>query len=392
MTNFVLTPDIEQAAVDAVVALEGEPIRVEQWNHEASWDAVRHYALGLGDDNPLFCDPAYGEATPYGTLLAPPTYPTTAFDGAVGRGMPGVQPIYAGAEWTFVRRIRRGDRVVAASTFGPVTRKSGATASDLVIQSALSEYTDGEGRPLASSIQRTFRVARRGAGSGLGYEPRSAHALTDDELAAIRAEAVGEYRRGPEPLEDVRVGDVVPTVVKGPIGQIDMTAYYMGCPGSPGYKSCEVAAKYREWAVRDPERLPSNYDASYFSERVLPSIGHQDAAAAHELGMPGAYNNGPQRVGWFAHAVTNWMGDGAFLHKLDVRLNRPEVFGDVVRIGGEVSEVSEVAAGSVPRILLGLRATNQLGEVTATGTAEVHLDDYGRRHPVSDEQDRGLSS
>jgi acyl dehydratase len=375
MTNFALTPDIEQSELDAVFALEGQPIRVEQWNYEASWDAVRHYALGLGDDNPLFCDPAYGEATPYGTLLAPPTYPTTAFDGAVGRGMPGVQPIYAGAEWTFARRIKRGDNIVAASTFGPVTRKSGSTASDIVIQSALSEYTDGDGLPLASSVQRTFRVARRGATSGLGYEPRSEHDLSDDELAAIRAEAVGEYRRGAEPLKNVQLGDVVPTVVKGPIGRIDMTAYYMGCPGSPGYKSCEVAAKYREWAVRHPDRLPSNYDASYFGERVLPSIGHQDAAAAHELGMPGAYNNGPQRVGWFAHAVTNWMGDSAFLHKLDVRLNRPEVFGDVIRISGRVTEVVD---GSVPKVRIALEAINQLSEVTAKGTAEVHLDDYGR--------------
>jgi hypothetical protein len=70
------------------------------------------------------------------------------------------------------------------------------------------------------------------------------------------------------------------------------------------------------------------------------------------------------------------MGDGAFLSKLDVRLNRPEVFGDVVRIGGTVTEV---IGGSVPKIVLALRAVNQLDEVTGKGTAEVLLDDYGRR-------------
>jgi acyl dehydratase len=374
--TFELAADIAEAPLAEIEAMEGNPIRVEQWNHEASWDAVRHYAWGLGDDNPLFCDPDYAEATPHGTLLAPPTYPITAFDGAVGAGLPGVQPIYAGARWVFHRRIRRGDRIVAAARFGPVRRVSGATARDMVIQSALCRYTDQAGELLAEADAKTFRVPRRRASTGLAYEPRAERRYPDGELDAIRAEAISEFRRGAGELTDVRVGQVVPEVVKGPIGRIDMTAYYAGCPGSPGYKSCELAWKYRDWAVRSPERLPSNYDPSYFGERVLPSIGHQDAAAAHELGMPGAYNNGPQRVGWFAHAVTNWMGDGAFLAALDVRLARPEIFGDVVRIGGRVTAVEP---GTVPVVRIEMQAHNQVGERTARAVAEVHLDDYGRR-------------
>lgn len=376
MKNFELTPDVDDREFEAVVALEGQPIRVEQWNYEASWDAVRHYSLGLGDDNPLYCEPAYGEATPYGTMLAPPTYPFTAFDGAVGRGMPGVQPIYAGTEWRFHRRIRRGERVVASATFGPTTRKSGSTASDLVIQSAICRYESGDGELLAESVARTFRVARRGASTGLAYEPRDESQWSNEQLDAVRSEATSEFRRGEGTLEGVEVGDAVPAVVKGPIGRIDMTAYYAGCPGSPGYKSCEVAWKYRNWAHVDPDQLPSNYDPSYFGERVLPSIGHQDGAAAWELGMPGAYNNGPQRVGWFAHCVTNWMGDAAFLERLDVRLRRPEIFGDLIRISGTVTAIE---AGDVPRITLELQAENQLGERTAAGVAQVLADDYGRR-------------
>jgi acyl dehydratase len=369
--SFDLIADISPTEIGRVEALEGTPIRVEQWNHEASWDSVRHYAWGLGDDNPLFCDPEYAAATPYGELIAPPTFPFTAFDGAIGAGLPGVQPIYAGTEWTFHRRLRRGERLVATASFGPVVRKSGRNASDMVIQSALCRYETGDGEVVAESVARTFRVPRRAASTGLAFEARGETVWSDDDLAAIRAEAVGEYRRGAEPVAPT-VGDVVPTVVKGPIGRIDMTAYYAGCPGSPGYKSVEMAQKYRDWAFRSPERLPSNYDASYFQERVLPSIGHQDAAAAHELGMPGAYNNGPQRVGWFSHCVTNWMGDAAFLSRLDIRLNLPEVFGDVIRIGGTVTGVDG------PRISLELAATNQLGETTATGRAEVLADDYGR--------------
>jgi len=285
--------------------------------------------------------------------------------------------MYAGTSWRFHRRERRGDRIIASARFGPVRRLSGGTASDMLIQSALCRYEDHEGRLIAEADARTFRIPRRRAATGLAYEPRETQQHTDAELDAIRDEAVSEFRRGAAELVDVRVGDEVPTVVKGPIGRIDMTAYYAGCPGSPGYKSVEVAWKYRKWAVTDPDRLPSNYDPSYFAERVLPSIGHQDAVAARELGMPGAYNNGPQRVGWFGHCVTNWMGDGAFLAALDVRLRRPEIFGDVVRIGGVVTGVDQV--GECPRVQLSLRAVNQLGERTADATAEVVLDDFGRR-------------
>ena len=32
---------------------------VEPWCHEATRDNIRHYAHGIGDDNPLWCDPDY---------------------------------------------------------------------------------------------------------------------------------------------------------------------------------------------------------------------------------------------------------------------------------------------------------------------------------------------
>lgn len=375
MAVFELSPDLSIDDIDSVERLVGRPIRVEQWNHEASLDSVRHYAMGLGDDNPLFCDDAYAAGTPYGDVLAPPTFVLTAFDGAIGAGLPGVQPFYAGATLEFARRITRGTRLLAAATFGPVQRVSGRVAKAMIIQSAEISYTDDAGDLLATGIARTFRVPRRRADTGLAYSERNEHVYTQDELDEIMREAVNEPRRGAGTLADVQVGDVLPPVVKGPIGRIDMTAYYAGLPGSPGYKSCELAWKYRHAAINGIDILPTNYDPSYFGEPVLPSIGHQDPEAARELGMPGAYNNGPQRVGWFAHCITNWMGDGAFLRRLDVRLGRPEIFGDTVWVRGQVATVDTTG---VPTIGLTLTATNQLGETTGSATATVEWDDYGR--------------
>ena len=376
MPTFDLTPDLMDDEIAAIEQLTGSRIRIEQWNHEATWDTIRHYAFGLGDDNPLYCTPEYSRATPYGDLLAPPTFVLTAFDGAIGAGLPGVQPIYAGVHIDFHERIRRGDEVHADASFGGVTRKSGGVASDLVIQTAECTYRNGSGIPLATMSADTFRIPRRDAQSGLAYEPREEAVYSEEELERIQHAAVNEFRRGAESLGNIAVGDAVHPVVKGPLNRIDMTAYYAGLPGSPGYKACELAWKYRHYAEHDPDRLPSNYDPSYFSEKVLPSIGHQDANAAQELGMPNAYNNGPQRVGWFAHCVTNWMGDGAFLEQLTVRLRRPEIFGDVITVSGSVTSIDN---GPIPRYTLELVAVNQLGEQTAQASAVVGDDDYGRR-------------
>ena len=42
----------------------GVPIvdTVEPWCYEVTRDNIRHYAHGIGDDNPLWCDPSYAAA------------------------------------------------------------------------------------------------------------------------------------------------------------------------------------------------------------------------------------------------------------------------------------------------------------------------------------------
>ena len=47
----------------------------EPWCYEATRDNIRHYAHGIGDDNPLWCDPAYGKTTQYGDIIALPSFP-----------------------------------------------------------------------------------------------------------------------------------------------------------------------------------------------------------------------------------------------------------------------------------------------------------------------------
>lgn len=370
----LLAPSIGTDALAQAQALLGMPIRVEQWNHEASWDAVRHYAWGLGDDNPLFCDPEYAAQSRWGTLIAPPTFFFGIWDAVVAPGLPDVQWFYSGIDAEFLRPIKRNDTIVASAEYVDAKAISGKTVSNMLVQTGDVRYTNQHGELVTRVLSHTFRVARKSSDDGLKYAPRAKHEYTPDELEKIVNAQIHEYRRGNEVLywDDVTVGTVLPGTVRGPLNQQDMTAYYCGAVGTSGYKSTKLRWKYRHWALNHPELLPNNYDKSYFGAAVLPSIGHQDAKVATEdLGMPGPYDNGPQRCGMIATCVTNWIGDNGWLRNYSVRLKLPVIFGDTTftkaRVTGKRQE------NGVGLIDLEVWAENQLGQVTATGTAVVEL-------------------
>ena len=69
-------PKITDQALDALRSRINVPIEntLEPWCHEATRDNIRHYAHGIGDDNPLWCDPAYAAKTQYGGIVALPSF------------------------------------------------------------------------------------------------------------------------------------------------------------------------------------------------------------------------------------------------------------------------------------------------------------------------------
>src|SRR3981189_3993331 len=49
-------------------------VTAEPWCYEATRDNIRHYAHGIGDDNPLWCDPDYAAKTNHGGIIALPSF------------------------------------------------------------------------------------------------------------------------------------------------------------------------------------------------------------------------------------------------------------------------------------------------------------------------------
>ena len=93
----------------------GKPIvdTLEPWCHEATRDNIRHYAHGIGDDNPLWCDPAYAAQSVHGGIVALPSFlfaTSRIISGYVG-GLAGVHAMWAGANWTWRRWVNRNEAI-----------------------------------------------------------------------------------------------------------------------------------------------------------------------------------------------------------------------------------------------------------------------------------------
>lgn len=351
----------------------GESAVVVQWNEEASTDSIRHYAWGIGDENPLWLSDSYAQTTRYGTRIAPPTFLYSVCDAEVAMGMSeGIQAIHLGADLDFRRPIRLGERVRARAFVEDVRERVGRRSGRLVEQVGRTDYFVGE--ELVGVVRNTIVCVARSSEGQRMHEPRDPHVYTDEEKEQIRAAILAEEIRGQRTrfAGTVSVGDVIPQVVKGPLDLITMTAYYAGAIGTAGYRGVETRVRQQERVRNGDPSAPTNLGPEHFLSEPFPSLGHQDAAMARAIGMPGAYDNGNQRVSWMAHCVTNWMGDDADLVSLSVRIKQPGVFGDTQWIGGEVTRVfRDENQGACAEVTV--KAINQLGVETTSAVAVVSL-------------------
>lgn len=357
--------DLTDEAIAEMDEMVGVDLTIEQFCHEASFDTIRHYARAIGDENPLYLDPDYGASTRHGGMIAPPTFPYAVFSTIVMPKLLGIQGVYGRAQWTYTRPIRRGDVIRASARVTGWEEKRGRRAGRFIIQVGESLYEDAAGELVARCITDTVRVPRSGAREGLHHEPRARYEYTEEELKQIERDVFAEEVRGTTPRygEDVVIGDRLQPVVKGPYEREDLLVFYSGALPDH-YHTCE-----RRWQMRHGTAI-NNLDPRRYR---LPNsgYGHQDPSAAANVGMPNAYDNGCQRVSWFGHLMSNWMGDDGFLAALDVRVREPNIYGDTLWLRGTVSSKERAEKDWLVTVVVSAR--NQMNIVTADGTATVRL-------------------
>jgi len=364
---------IDAEAIAAAREMIGVPLRRErmQWVRAATPDAIRHFAWGVGDDNPLWTDPEYAAGTRWGGPLAPPCFLYAVDYTVVAPRLPGVQWIYAGTEWTWWDVLRSGESVSSTACLTDVEEKSGRAFPLWVLQTGEVGYTAADGRELATAIAtcaRTPRGAAREPGAGdRGKGATDGPLYGPEELASIEEEVLAERVRGGERLlwEDVEVGEELRPMVKGPLSIVDIVAWYSATQGAEPYGGAHARAvryrrRHRDWHVNPKTGAP---DAA--------GRGHLEAETGRDVGMGGAYDVGPQRISWAAQQLSNWIGDDGFLHRLAVVLREPNLVGHTTWWRTTVTgKREEWDTGLVD---LELAAVNQAGRTTATGSAVVAL-------------------
>ena len=181
----------------------------------------------------------------------------------------------------------------------------------------------------------------------------------------------GEFIRGAEELywEDVRIGDEIPAIVRGPLTISDNVSFAIAWGGS-FLRAHGLARDYRR--THPAAEITNAYGIPDFPECV-----HWDAAYAQNIGLAAPYDYGAQRFAWMGNAVTNWMGDNGFLRRLSVKLRRFNLVGDTTWCGGRViAKRLDRDCGSLApayAVDLELSGRDQRAQQTATGTATVLL-------------------
>ena len=361
--------EITEETLAAAAELIGQPLRRSrmQWIETATRDAIRHFAWGIGDNNPLWLEPGHGAASPAGTLLAPPCILYAIDATIVAPKLPGVQWIYAGTNWTWLDHIRVDDsfRVEAVLTDQEV--KSGRRFARWVLQTGQVRYFNQRDELAATATAKCARTPRGGASSSDAGQPGKSYRYDPDELADIERLVLAEARQGGSPLywEDIGVGDAVPAIIRGPLTITDIIAWYAATQGALHYGGAHGdALRYRQ-------RHEDYHINTKTGAKDAAGRGHLDPETGRDVGMGGAYDVGPQRISWAQTMLNNWIGDHGFLHKLNVSVRQPNMVGDTLWWSGEVTAKRQTGSAKVADIKL--EARNQSDVMSAFGNAVVAL-------------------
>ncbi|MCD0502798.1 FAS1-like dehydratase domain-containing protein [Bordetella petrii] len=366
-------PKITQQGLDALRERIGHKIEntAEPWCYEATRDNIRHYAHGIGDDNPLWCDPDYAARTRHGGILALPSFlfaTNRIVSGYVG-GLPGVHAMWSGSDWTWHKPVRRNDEIRTEAHLKDLVEHETRFAGRAVQQIYHVDFYNQEGDKVAEADSWCFRTERDHAREqGTKYSDvraRTPRRYSPEEIQEACKLYRDEAVRGAEPRywEDVNEGDALPVMFKGPMTVTGFIAYAQGWGG------LYIRANKLAWKLIDAH--PGVGITNRFGIPDVPERVHWEEDFAHEVGAPGAYDYGPERASWLTHHLTNWMGDDGFLRQAQCKIRRHNPEGDMLFIKGRVT--GKYVENGRHLVRIEQEARNQHDELSVVGSGVVEL-------------------
>ncbi len=199
------------------------------------WITMRTYSRAVSDDNPLFCDPAYGPKTRWGCQLAHPGIYTQLRSTQTHTGMHDkpwkVLNLQGGSgkEWFGV--LRAGDTITTSCVMKSVETKQ-ATRGLLYLVTVEGGIWNQRKELICKQWGTQVQVdspeatsSDKDKGGRMMYERDEPYKYSQKEIDDICDAYEAETHRGSKPLywEDVNEEDKLPKMVRGPLDMMDFT-------------------------------------------------------------------------------------------------------------------------------------------------------------------------
>ncbi|BBZ70660.1 FAS1-like dehydratase domain-containing protein [Mycobacterium paraseoulense] len=343
----------------------------------ATPEAIRNFAHGYGDDNPLYTDPDYGRATRWGGQIAPQIMAAVLNAPLRGDKLPkelrggsyrGIHAFVSGGTWEWYRPVYPGDTLYSFSGLESVEEKT----SDFAGRSVIRVLRDVKMNQHAEvvGVYRTLVIytERKKAREKGKYSAIEDPSYTKEDIAALDEIYAAEKVRGAEPRywEDVVVGEEMGTMAKGPLTTTDMVVFHAG-----GYGFVPYGLKTGRLAYQNRRRIPAFYIDNEYGVPDVAQRVHWDSEWAKAIGNPRAYDYGVLRECWIHHFLTDWMGDGGFVVRQHDEIRKFNYQGDIQYLTGKVDGKRQ--EDGLMLIDVAVEVQNQRGDTTAQADATISL-------------------
>lgn len=344
-------------------ALVGHELRpaegaVAKW---ATAAAIADFARELGDENPLWTDPAYAERSPPRYLMAPPSF---VFECLSDTEMhwTGFLRETSSVQLRFHRSIRSGYKICARAYLDDlmdlaVPPDSGREFADTLRQ----EYTNQYDEPIATLVRHHVHYPCRQSPT-VDSAPELGPQLSAGKIRSsdLLSKAV---RRGPIPRfwQDVELGELTGEITRS------LESVYRAKARLEDEVAIQPATPFIALGDNQSEYFDSESDSLTPAYAVrFKRFGSSPICelSRRELGVHG--------TAWQIQMLTDWMGDAGFLRSVTSHYRGVAGCFDAVRLGARV-DGKEIDHDGNHTIKLTTWARLKTGEDVMPGTALIVL-------------------
>lgn len=349
--------------------MKGQLLPHRRHNTQATSVSMRFWARSIGDRNPAFTQESYRGETG-GTFAAHPCWLYSVQDTMIPSNAGGRLAVIAGTDWTFDRPVVLGDTFTSRAALLDERQVNGRLAGDTTVQRVEVSYHDAVGVRVARAVSTLFLIDPEVARQRGRHADWKRYRYTEKELIDIEATNDREHMQGATPRywEDVRQGEELPVVVRGPMSS-EESVLFVGAT-RPCLGASAFAQERREGHIAGFIHPTSGIWETY-------AAGLVDDSSAKQMGYPAAHDIGLDRIAQMGSMVTNWIGDNGRLLRLDSRLLSPHMLGETSWFKATVTSTKWQNGWSDGMAQLAVRCVNQCGETTATANATIQLPSRG---------------